>query len=53
MAKNKAMFYPLNDCSTKNIYVGDNKSLSAAGIGTIHLDNGQFNDVLCVPTLFC
>ena len=53
MAKNKAMFSSLNDCNTKNIYVGDDSSLSVVGIGTIHLDNGQFNDVLCVPTLSC
>eukprot|EP00253_Pinus_taeda_P029052 PITA_29052 len=53
MAKNKAMFSSLNDCNTKNIYVGDDRSLSVVGGGTIHLDNGQFNDVLCVPTLSC
>lgn len=51
MAKNKAMFSSLNDCNTKNIYVGDDRSLSVVGTGTVHLDNGQFNDVLCVPTL--
>jgi len=53
MAKNKAMFSSLNDCNTKNIYVGDDRSLSVVGTGTVHLDNGQFNDVLCVPTLSC
>jgi len=47
------MFSSLNDYNTKNIYVGDDRSLSVVGIGTIHLDNGQFNDVLCVPTLSC
>ena len=47
------MFSSLNDCNTKNIYVGVCRSLSVAGSGTIHLDNGQFNDVLCVPTLSC
>eukprot|EP00253_Pinus_taeda_P013591 PITA_13591 len=26
-------------------------SLYVVGTGTVHLDNGQFNDVLCVPTL--
>ena len=51
MAKNKAMFSFLNDCNTKNIYVGDDRSLSVVGTLTVHLDNGQFNDVLCVPTL--
>ena len=53
MAKNKALFSSLNDCNTKHIYVGDDRSLSVVGFGTIHLDNGQFNDVLCVPTLSC
>ena len=53
MAKNKAMFSSLNDCNTKNIYVGDDRSLNVVGTGTVHLDNGQFNDVLCVPTLSC
>ena len=40
MAKNKAMFSSLNDCNTKHIYVGDDRSLSVVGSGTIHLDNG-------------
>ena len=53
MAKNKAMFSSLNDCNTKHIYVGDDRFLSVVGSRTIHLDNGQFNDVLCVPTLSC
>src|SRR5271168_4809621 len=53
MAKNKAMFSSLNNCNTKNIYVADDRSLSVVRTGTVHIDNGQFNDVLCVPTLFC
>ena len=53
MAKNKAMISSLNDCNTKNIYVGDDRSLNVVGTRTVHLDNGQFNDVLCVPTLSC
>ena len=48
MAKNKSMFSSLNDCNTKNIYVGDERSLSVVGTRTIHPDNGQCNDVLCV-----
>ena len=36
---------------TQKIYVGDDRSLSVVGIGTIHADDGQFNDVLCVATL--
>jgi len=51
MAKNKAMFSFLNDCNTKNIYVGDDRSLNVLGTGIVYLDNGRFNYVLCVPTL--
>lgn len=39
MAKNKAMFSSLNYCNTKSIYVGDDRSLSVVGTGTIYLDN--------------
>ena len=31
MAKNKTMFSSLNDCNTKHIYVGDDRSLSVVG----------------------
>ena len=51
MAKNKAMFSSINDGNTKSIYVGDDISLSVVGSRTIHLDNGKFNDALCVHTL--
>lgn len=34
MAKNKAMFSSLDDCNTKNIYVGDDRSLNVVGTGT-------------------
>ena len=37
----------------KYIYVGDDRSLNVVGTGTVHINNGQFNDVLCVPTLSC
>ena len=53
MGKDKAMFFALNHCNTKNIYVGDDRSLSVEGPGTVHLNNGQFKDVLCVPNLSC
>eukprot|EP00253_Pinus_taeda_P011674 PITA_11674 len=41
MAKNKAMFSSLNDCNTKNIYVGDDRSLVVLGTGTIHIDSAR------------
>ena len=40
MAKNKAMFSSLNDCNTKNIYVGDDRSLGVVGTGIVDLFNG-------------
>jgi len=33
--------------------VGDARSLSVVESGNVHLDNGQFNDVPCAPTLSC
>ena len=53
MGKDKAMFSTLNDCNTKNIFVGDDKSLNVEGSGTVHLNNGQIQDVLCVSNLSC
>ena len=53
MGKDKAAFLALNNCNTKNIYVDDDRSLSVVGSGTIHLNNGQFDDILCVPNLSC
>jgi hypothetical protein len=53
MAKDKAIFSSLNECNTNKIFVGDNRSLSVVGSGTIQVDNGHFNDVLCVSSLSC
>jgi hypothetical protein len=51
MVKDKAIFSALNECNTKNIFVGDDRSLSVVGSGTFQVDNGHFNVVLCVPSL--
>jgi hypothetical protein len=51
MANNKAIFYALNEFNTKKIFVGDDISLSIVGSGTVQVDNGHFDDVLCVPSL--
>jgi hypothetical protein len=51
--KDKVVFFTLQDCNTKNIFVGDDRSLSVEGFGTIHLNNGQIKDVLCVSNLSC
>jgi hypothetical protein len=53
IAKDKTIFYSLNECNTKKIFFGDGRSLSVVGSGTIQIDNGYFNDVLCVPSLSC
>jgi hypothetical protein len=53
MAKDKAMFSTLNECNTKKKFVGDDRSLSVVGYGTIQVDNGHFNDVLCVSSISC
>jgi hypothetical protein len=51
MAKDRDIFSALNECNTKKIFVGDDRSLSVEGSGTIQVENCHFNDVLCVPSL--
>jgi hypothetical protein len=51
MDNDKAIFSALNECNTKKIFVGDDRSLSVVGSGTVQVDNCHFNDVLCVPSL--
>ena len=53
MAKDKAIFSALNECNTKKIFLGDDRSLSVVGPRTIRVQNGHFNDVLCVPDISC
>jgi hypothetical protein len=53
MAKDKDIFSDLNECNTKKIFVGDDRSLSVVGFETVQVDNGHFNDVLYVPSLSC
>jgi hypothetical protein len=53
MAKDKDIFSSLNECNTKKIFVGDDRSLSFVGSGIVQVDNGHFNDVLCVPSISC
>jgi hypothetical protein len=53
MDKDKYIFSALNECNTKKTFFGDDRSLSVVGYGTIQVDNGNFNDVLCVPCLSC
>jgi hypothetical protein len=51
MDKDKAIFSSLNECNTKKIFVSDDKSLSVVGSGTIQVENGHFNDLVCVSSL--
>jgi hypothetical protein len=53
MDKDRDIFSTLNECNTKKIFVRDDRSLSVEGSGTIQVENGHFNDVLCVPSLSC
>jgi hypothetical protein len=53
MAKDRDIFSTLNECNTKKIFVGDDRSLSVEGFGIVQVENGHFNDVLCVPSLSC
>jgi hypothetical protein len=53
MAEDKHICFSLNACNTKKIFVGDDRYLSVVGFGIVQVDNGHFNDVLCVPSLSC
>ena len=43
----------MHECNTKQIFVGDDRSLSVVGYGTVPVENGHFSDVLCVPKISC
>ena len=53
MAKDQAIFSTMHECNTKQIFVGDDRSLSVVGSGTVLVGNGHFSDVLCVPKISC
>jgi hypothetical protein len=53
MAKDRDICSSLNECNTKKIFVGDDRSLSVEGSGIVQVKSGHFNDVLCVPSLSC
>jgi hypothetical protein len=53
MVKDRDIFSSLSECKTKKLFVGDDKSLSVVGSRIVQVDNGHFNDVLCVPSLSC
>jgi hypothetical protein len=53
MTKDRDIFSTLNECNARKIFVGDDRSLSVKGSGIVQVENGHFNDVLCVPSLSC
>jgi hypothetical protein len=44
-------FFSLNGCNTKQIFAGDDRSLSFVAPRIVQVYNPHFNDVLCVPSL--
>ena len=53
MDKDQDIFSTMHECNTKQIFVGDDRSLSVVGSGTFLVENGHFSDVLCVPRISC
>ena len=53
MAKDKGIFSTMHGYNSKQIFVGDDRSLSVVGSGTVPVENGHFSDVLCVPKISC
>ena len=51
MDKDQAIFSTMYECNTKQIFVGDDRSLRVVGSGTVPIENGHFSDVLCVPRI--
>ena len=41
MAKDQAIFSTMHECNTKRIFVGDDRSLSVVGSGTVLVGNGH------------
>ena len=51
MTSSKDMFSSFDSCSSPPILMANNTSLAVCGKGSIDIEGGAFNDVLCVPTL--
>jgi hypothetical protein len=51
MVNVNTIFSTLYECNTKKIFFGYDRSLGVVVFGTIQVDNGHFNDVLCVLSL--
>jgi hypothetical protein len=48
----KPFCFSFDECNPKQIFVGDDRSLSVVGSGTIHVGNVHFNDVNYVFQVF-
>ena len=48
MGKDKAIFSTLDECSTKQICVHDDRSIKVVRFGTIQINDGKFNYVIRV-----
>ena len=53
MPRDQAILSTMHEGNTIQIFVGDDSSLSVVGSGTVPVENGHFNDVLCVPKISC
>ena len=52
MGKDKVVFSTLNDCNTKNIFVGDDRSLSVEWYGTIMVRSRMYYVFLIYSVIF-
>ena len=43
----------MHECNTKQIFIGDDRSLDVVGSRLVLVDNGHFSEVLCVPRISC
>jgi hypothetical protein len=46
------VFTSLSPCSRPLILMGDDTPVAVAGEGTVELNNGNFENILCVPNIF-
>ena len=43
----------MHECNTKQIFIGDDRSLRVVGSGTVSVENDHYSNVLCVPWISC
>ena len=47
MAKDQAIFSTMHECNTKQIFVGDDRSLNVVGFGIVQVDDGLQWCIMC------